>query len=235
MRIKPLLLFIAEHVNQWELAEQVVTFYLEQIDVLPGQRVVLRHVSWQQFEAILAELGGHRTTRLAYSKGTLEIVAPLPEHEQAKVVIADLLKVLLDEFDLDWEPLGSTTFRREDMQAGIEPDECFYIQNHALMIGRERLDLSFDPPPDLAIEVDVTSSTQISAYEALRVPEIWRYQNRQMQISILRKGSYVESQSSPTFPNFPVIRGISEFLALSRSAGTRPALRAFRDWIRQSL
>ena len=218
-----------------EQGQVMVVLQLAQIHVPPGQRVVLRQVNWQQFESILAEMGEHRATRLAYSKGTLEIVAPLPEHEQTKVVIADLLKVLLDEFDRNWEPLGSTTFRREDMQAGIEPDECFYIQNHAAMIGRERVDLSTDPPPDLAIEVDITSSTQISAYEALEVPEIWRYSNRQLQIYILRDGRYVESYSSPTFPNFPVLEGINEFLAMSRTAGTRPSLKAFRTWIRQRL
>ena len=213
----------------------MVVLQLAQIHVPPGQRVLLRQVNWQQFESILAEMGECRATRLAYSKGTLEIVTPLPEHEQTKVVIADLLKVLLDEFDRNWEPLGSTTFRREDMQALIEPDECFYIQNHAAMIGRERVDLSTDPPPDLVIEVDVTSSTQISAYEALKVPEIWRYSNRQLQIYILQDGRYIESYSSPTFPNFPVLEGINEFLAMSRTAGTRPSLKAFRTWIRQRL
>ncbi|WNZ24770.1 Uma2 family endonuclease [Leptolyngbya sp. NK1-12] len=213
----------------------MVTLQLNQIDVLPGQRIILRDISWQQFEAILEEIGERRITRLAYSKGTLEIVAPLPEHEQTKVVLADLLKVLLDELDMNWEPLGSTTFKREDMQAGIEPDDCFYIQNHALMIGRDRIDLSIDPPPDLAIEIDVTSKTQLSAYEALQVPEIWRYQNRRLQISVLHESKYIESATSPTFPNFPVIEGISQFLEMSRSAGTRPALRAFREWIRERI
>lgn len=209
----------------------MVTLQLKQIDVQPGQRISIRNISWKQFEEILSEMGEHRTTRLAYSKGNLEIVAPLPEHEQTKVVIADLLKVLLDELDMDWEPLGSTTFKREEMQAGIEPDDCFYIQNHALMIGRIRIDLNVDPPPDLAIEIDVTSKTQLSAYEALQVPEIWRYQNHRLQISVLGESGYVEAQTSPTFPDFPVIEGISRHLEMSRTVGTRPALKAFRQWI----
>lgn len=213
----------------------VVQLQLRQLDISPGQRIVFREVDWQQFEAILEELGEHRATRLSYFKGTLEIVAPLPKHEQAKVVVANLLTILLDELDMDWEPLGSTTFRRKDMQAGIEPDDCFYIQNHALMIGRERIDLSVDPPPDLALEIDVTSKTQLSAYEALQVPEIWRYEKRQLQINVLQEGKYVESQSSPTFPNFPVIEGISQFLEMSRTAGTRPALKAFRQWVRERI
>ncbi|HEY9632958.1 MAG TPA: Uma2 family endonuclease [Coleofasciculaceae cyanobacterium] len=211
----------------------VVQLQLRQLDVPPGHRVLLHEVSWQEFEAILEELGEHRGIRLAYCKGTLEIVAPLPEHEKAKVVIGDLLKALLDELDRNWESLGSTTFKRDEMEAGIEPDDCFYIQNHALMIGKNRLDMTVDPPPDLAIEVDVTSKTRISAYEALQVPEIWRYQNRKLQIHVLREGKYAESQTSPTFPDLAVIEGMSQFLEMSRTAGTSPALRAFRKWVRE--
>jgi Uma2 family endonuclease len=211
----------------------MVTLQLRQLDIPSGHRILLHQVSWQEFESILAELGEHRSTRLSYSQGTLEIVAPLPEHEKAKVTIADLLKVLLDEFDMDWESLGSTTFRSAEMQVGIEPDDCFYIQNHATMIGRDQIDLSIDPPPDLAIEIDITSKTKLSAYEALQVPEIWRYQNRKLQINVLSQGKYIEVQFSPNFPNFPVIEGITQFLELSRTSGTRPALKAFRQWIAQ--
>ncbi|MBV9385362.1 MAG: Uma2 family endonuclease [Chroococcidiopsidaceae cyanobacterium CP_BM_ER_R8_30] len=209
-----------------------VQLQLRQLDIPPGHRLLLHDISWQKFEAILAELGEQRSTRIAYYRGTLEIVPPLPKHEQVKVVIADLLKVLLDELDKDWEPLGSTTFKREDMEFGIEPDDCFYIQNHALMIGKERIDSSVDPPPDLALEIDITSKTQLSAYEALQVPEIWRYEKGSLQISVLQDGKYIESQTSPTFP---VIEGISQFLEMSRTVGTRPALRAFRQWIREKL
>jgi Uma2 family endonuclease len=87
----------------------------------------------------------------------------------------------------------------------------------------------------LAIEIDVTSKTQLSAYEALGVPEIWRYKSYKLQISLLQNGEYVESQVSLTFPNFPVIEGISQFLDFSRTAGTRPALKAFRQWVKEQL
>jgi Uma2 family endonuclease len=213
----------------------MVTLHLRQLRVPPGQRVLLEHVSWHEFEAILEELGEHRNTRLAYSRGIVEVVAPLPEHEKAKVVISDLLKVLLDELDMPWESLGSTTLRREDMAAGIEPDDCFYIQHHALMIGRDWIDLTVDPPPDLAIEVDLTSHTQLQAYEALQVPEIWRYHNHTLQIYVLHEGAYVASANSPTFPHVPVLQGMTQFLNMSRTTGTAPALRAFRQWIREHL
>lgn len=195
--------------------------------------MLFHEVSWSEFEAILGELGEHRATRVAYLNSTLEIRMPLPEHEKPKIIIGDLLKILLDELEINWEPFGSTTFKRQDMMAGIEPDDCFYIQNSARMIGRESLDLTVDPPPDLAIEIDVTSKTQLSAYEVLSVPEIWRYENRRLQVYVLQSGKYIESAISPTFPNFPVIEGISQFLEMGRHSGTSQALRAFRRWVRE--
>ena len=127
----------------------MITLRLQQMRVPPGPRILLEAISWHEFEAIVEELGEHRGTRIAYSKGTLEIVLPLPEHEKAKVVVSDLLKVLLDELDMPWEFLRSTTFRREEMATGIEPDDCFYIQHQSAMVGQDRIDLAVDPPlPD---------------------------------------------------------------------------------------
>ena len=213
----------------------MITLRLQQIRVPPGQRIWLEAISWHEFEAIVEELGEHRGTRIAYSKGTLEIGSPLPEHEKAKVVISDLLKILLDELDMLWESLGSTTFRREEIAAGIEPDDCFYIQPQATMVGKDRIDLAVDPPPDLAIEIDVTSTTALQAYAALQLPELWRYHNRTLQIFILRDDTYVLSPGSPTFPHIPVIEGVTQFVEMSRTAGTAPALRAFRQWVREHI
>lgn len=211
-----------------------MTLQLKQISIPPGQRLLLHDVSWQDFEAIVDELGNKRSTRLAYFKGTLEIVAPpLPEHERPKVIIADLLKILLDEFDLDWESLGSTTFKRQERQAGIEPDDCFYIQNHALMIGRDRIDLTINPPPDLAIGIDVPSRTKLSAYEALGVPEIWRYEDGKLTIALLQDGTYIDSLTSRIFPNFPAVEGITQYLGMSRAVGTRSTLKVFQAWVRE--
>ncbi|MFB2923260.1 Uma2 family endonuclease [Aerosakkonema funiforme] len=119
------------------------------------------------------------------------------------------------------------------VKAGVEPDQCFYIQNHQLMRGKRRVDLTVDPPPDLAIEIDVTSKTQLEAYEILQVPELWRYENNKLQINILQESKYVGSQSSPTFPGLPIIELITEFVAQSVTLGRSPTLRAFRDRIRQ--
>jgi Uma2 family endonuclease len=213
----------------------MVTLQFRQLSVPPGHRVILHNVSWQEFEAILTELGDHRATRLAYIQGTLEIRMPLPKHEVAKVIIGDMVKILLEELEIDCESFGSTTFKREDMSFGVEPDDSFYIQNHARMIGKERIDLTVDPPPDLVIEVDVTSKTQLAAYEALRVPELWRYEKGILQINILQDGKYVESEISPTFPNLPIVEAISQFYEESQTIGRSPTLRSFRKWVRAQI
>ncbi len=211
----------------------MVTLQLRQIDIPLGQRVLFHQVSWREFEAILEELGEHRATRLAYSKGTLELRMPSPEHEVDKELIGDMVKILLEELERDCECFGSTTFKREIKQGGVEPDQCFYIQNHQIMRGKRRVDLAVEPPPDLAIEIDVTSKTQLEAYEALQIPELWRDERNQLQINILEDGKYVESQISPIFPGLPVIELITASLAQSVSIGRSPTLRLFRNQVRQ--
>ncbi|MGG6266969.1 Uma2 family endonuclease [Leptolyngbya sp. AN03gr2] len=198
----------------------------------PGERVTLQPVSWQRFEEVLAELGDRRLPRVAYADQTLEIMAPLPEHERSKVLIADLVKLLLKAQKRRWEPLGSTTFKREEMLAGIEPDDCFYIQNYRSVIGKDRIDLTVDPPPDLAIETDVTSKTELSAYQALCVPELWIYAKGKLKINVLENGEYREVSVSPTFPDFSVIDLIPQFMQRAKIVGVSQALEEFEGLIR---
>ncbi|MCP2727077.1 Uma2 family endonuclease [Limnofasciculus baicalensis] len=213
----------------------MVTLQLKQLSVPPGQRIILTDVNWSKFEDILQELGEKRASRVAYYQNQLEIRMPLPEHEFNKEIIGDMGKILLEELEVDRECYGSTTFKRKDMAAGIEPDNCFYIQNYRLMIGKRRLDLTVDPPPDLAIEVDVTSKTQLSAYEALGVPELWQFSQGSLRINLLEAGEYIESSFSPTFPDFPLIEGVSQFVQMSLTQGSSAALRAFRKWVRERI
>lgn len=208
---------------------------VKRIDVPPGQHVLLRDVTWQEFETIIDELGEHRATRIAYDKGVLEIMAPLPEHEDNKEIISDLVKALLEELDIEFRSLGSTTFKKQSMAQGIEPDQCFYIKNESKIRGKKRLDLTQDPPPDLALEIDITSRTHASIYEALKVPELWRFDKDQLQINLLQGGLYVESQQSLNFPNLPLIQIIPQYLEQSRTAGRNATLKAFRRWVQEQI
>lgn len=112
----------------------MVTLQLRQLDVPPGQRVLFHDVGWDEFEAILEELGKHRSARIAYDNGVIEIMAPLPIHEDDKEIVSDLLKAFLEELDIEFRTLGSTTFKNEVMLKGIEPDQCFYIQGDLIQI-----------------------------------------------------------------------------------------------------
>jgi Uma2 family endonuclease len=208
---------------------------LRRFSIPPGQRVLLHEVSWQEFEAIVDELGDHRAARVAYENKTLEIMTPLPEHESNKEIISDLVKALLEELDIDFWTLGSTTFKNPIMAQGIEPDQCFYIQNEAKVRGKKRLDLTIDPPPDLALEIDITSRTHPSIYRGLGVPELWRFENETLQINLLQDGQYVLSDRSSHFPTLPLSEAIPQFLRQSRTAGRNVTLRAFRQWVRSQL
>jgi Uma2 family endonuclease len=214
---------------------EMMLLELKRIHVPPGQRVLLENVTWTELEAILEELGEHRAARIAYDRGTLEIMAPLPEHEDNKEIISDLVKALLEELDIEFRCLGSTTFKNQFMEQGIEPDQCFYIQNEALIRGKKRLDLTIDPPPDLALEIDVTSRTHPNIYQALKVPELWRFENGKLQINLLVDGNYVVSQSSLNFSNLPLIDVIPRYLESSRSNGRNATIRSFRSWVREQL
>ena len=211
------------------------TLQLRQLDVPPGQRLLLHDVSWAEFEAILAELGEQRGSRIAYDNGLLEIMAPLPEHESDKEIIGDLLKALLEELDIEFRSLGSTTFKHEAMLKGIEPDQCFYIQNEAAVRGKKRLDLAVDPPPDLALEVDITSRTHPDTYAALGVPELWRRSGPTLRIYQLQNGQYMEVDNSPTFPDWPLQAEIPLYVAQSQVEGRNRAMRSFRLWVRRKI
>lgn len=201
-----------------------------------GSSILLENVSWQAFEKTLVELGDSRAARVAYDRGWLEIIAPLPEHEYYKEAIGDLVKDLADELDIDYETLGSTTWKRSDLLAGVEPDNCFYFQSEELVIrGKLDFDLMQDPPPDLVLEIDLTSKSlnRMPIYARLGVPEIWRYDNGEIEIYQLQGDKYIQTTTSLAFPNIPV-QQIIPFIQQHRATGKRAMRRAFREWVRET-
>ena len=202
---------------------------VSQITLSPGSVVTIPNITWLEFESILQELGEKRRTRIAYSESTLEIMVPLPEHERPKDLISDIVKILLKSAGRRYEPFGSTTFKREGA-AGVEPDACFYILNYQRMIGRRRL-LPDDPPPDLAIETDVTSKTKIDAYKIIGVPEVWVYDSGRLRIYLLQDGEYVESDISPNFPKIAIAQLIPAAVERALQVGSCQALEEFESAI----
>jgi Uma2 family endonuclease len=206
---------------------------LRKINIPPGDRVLLTDISWQEYEQILEELGEHRSAKLSYSNGILEIMTPLFIHENTTGLIGDFIKILLDELEIDYEPSGSTTFKNQQMNQGVEPDESFYIKNCLAIRGKERIDLTIDPPPDLAIEIDITSRTQLDNYRLLGVPELWRYNGKRLQINILQNEQYIESQVSSIFPDFELKNKIPQLLEQSKKIGSARILKEFRAWVKE--
>ncbi len=207
----------------------------DQIVLSPGQTLLLHDINWQLLETLLQELEKSSATRLSYSKGYLEIMVPLAQHEYAKTLIGNLVEILLEELDIEFFALGSTTFKNEIMAQAVEADECFYIQNEAKVRGKDRLDLTIEPPPDLAIEIDITSRTLFDNYEQLGIPELWRYDGDKLEINLLQDNHYVISTSSAQFPDFPVQEWVPDYLKKSKLVGRNNAVKEFRTRVREKI
>ncbi len=199
-----------------------------------ADRVILYDISWQQFENLLIDLGQTRAARVAYDNGTLEIMTPLPEHEYYKESISDAIKDISEELEINYESYGSTTWKREISKAGIEPDNCFYFQNEARVRGQLKFDLNQDPPPDLALEIDLTSKSlnRFPIYARLGIPEIWCYDSGELKIYQLQNEKYVEVETSSIFPMLRV-QEIPSIIDQSRPNGRRAIRQAIRNWVRQ--
>src|SRR5207245_1021857 len=153
----------------------------------PDQRLLLYGVSWQEYGRMLRAFAERPSLRVTYDRGTLEIMTLSLEHESLVRFFNLLILALTLELGLPLKGGGSTTFGRRRRRRGLEPDECYWIANEFLVRAKEKLDLRQDPPPDLAIEVDVSYSTldRMSIYAALRVPEVWRYGGRALTFHVL--------------------------------------------------
>ncbi|ELS03097.1 hypothetical protein Xen7305DRAFT_00028170 [Xenococcus sp. PCC 7305] len=205
-----------------------VTIPLKSIQITPGSSVLIDNLTWQDFENILNELGEQRRVRLTYFQGNLEIMSPLAIHERPHRIIADIVKTILEAQGRDWEDFGSTTFKIPEI-AGVEPDTCLYIDNAIQMQGCTQMDLEIYPPPDLAIESDVTSLTTLEVYAAIRVPEVWIYRQQKLKIYVHDNGNYQEKSISPIFPNLSIPILIPQLVQQAISQGTSKTLRTLRN------
>lgn len=193
------------------------------------QKVQLSGISWQTYETLLKELR-HRRLRLTYNRGNLEIMVPSPEHERYKEIIGRFVETLAEELEIRIAPVGSTTFKRPEL-VGAEPDKSFYIRNLDAVKGKKRIDLAQDPPPDLVVEIDITSSSEIGfpVYANMGVPEIWRYDGTCFTVYQLQAQEYIPCEESLAFPNLPITE-ISQFLQQAMSRDYLELIGSFR-WL----
>lgn len=203
----------------------------------PGQRLAVTDVTWEDYERLLAWRDEHRRgVRIAFDQGEMEVMVTGGTHERLKGIVALLIEVWAEETGGDCISFGNVTHARGDIEKGIEPDECFYIQNWAKVTGARDIDFTKDPPPDLAVEIEV-SRTVLSRqpiYAAFKVPEVWRYNGTRLAVLLLQPdGTHTESPTSRALPTLPVAE-LPRFLAMAADVAlSNTAIgRRFREWVR---
>jgi Uma2 family endonuclease len=199
---------------------------------IPGQHIVLEDVSWDQYEMLLKQVEDCHF-QLTFDQGRLEIMSPLLEHEWIKQLVGTMVTLIALERNIPMRQLGQTTYRRRNLRKGLEPDQCYYVQNEKKIRGRNDLDFNVDPVPDLVIEADVTSRSidRLPIYAALGVAEIWRHDGRELTCLHLKWGAYESGEMSLAFP-FLRVAELNRFLEMWSGMEETALLRAFRDWAR---
>jgi Uma2 family endonuclease len=176
-----------------------------------------------------------RPIRLTYDRGSLEFMTTSHVHEVLKKRLGRLVETLAEEFGLAVAPGGNTTFRREDVERGLEPDDCFWIAHERQMRARREWDPTRDPPPDLVLEIEISRSllNRMGILAALGVPEVWRFDGERLRVNLLQPdGTYREAEHSPTFPTVPVDE-IVRFAQPDETVDYLSMIRSFREWVRQ--
>ena len=211
--------------------------YLEAVEHLPdGAMLRLEGVSWDQYEQLLDELVEWPGMRVSYDHGRVEIMSPTFEHENYIGLISSMGRILSEEMGTVVEAAGATTYKQEQLLLGSEGDQSFYVRNASAIIGKRRIDLDVDPPPDVVVEVDITteSLSKFPIYAAFGVPELWRYDGKRAAIYHLKGQDYVEAASSLSFPCL-TSQAMTEFLEQNKTQGQTAALAAFRLCVRAAL
>jgi len=199
-----------------------------------SQRFLLHNVSWESYESLLADLAEEHVF-LAFDNGTLELMSPLPKHDRAGALLARLIHAYTEVRGIPIATFGRTTWRKKSIARGLEADECFYIRNETAVRGREDIDLSKDPPPDLAIEIDITryDLNKQQIYAALGVGELWRFEDDKLVVRKLEAdGKYVKVDISPNLPELPLGQ-VQKFMDTRHGTGETQWVLAFRKWVQE--
>lgn len=192
---------------------------------------ILSNISWETYESLVSDKNGPIGARVTYDGGMLQLMSPGPDHEVRNRKLAYVIETLAVEWNIEFEALGSTTFKRADLFKGFEPDSCFYIQNVAAVRGKKEIDLLVDPPPDLVIEIDITNPSldKFPIFAAVGVPEVWQYRNKVVTLFERRVDHYIEADHSQAFPTLTSVI-LTKFLDDSERLGRVEWARSLRAW-----
>lgn len=200
-----------------------------------ARRLVLYDIDWQTYARLVRVFAERPSIRLTYDRGVLEIMSPLLEHDTDGDFLGVLARTLTEELNLPIMGGGSTTLRRRRKRRGLEPDRCYWIANEPKMRGKRTFHPRVDPPPDLAIEIDVTKSSldRMSIYAALSVPEVWRLDSQALTFHVLAPDS--RSSQVPQSQVFPGLMptDLRGFLNMRSQLDENAVIRQFRAWVQQ--
>jgi len=199
-----------------------------------GATLLIHGFAWDEYELLLVHLANSPHLRLSYDSGSLRVLSISSAHDRYATAIEGLIVTFCDESEITLEGLGRTTWRNEALAKGVEADACYYVQNAQRIIGKRKIDLPTDPPPDLVIEVDLSSDARhkFPIYAPLGVAEIWRYDGEAVQFYLLRDGDYVEAGASEVLPGLARDLLITS-LDIAKTQGQTAARRHLRQKIRE--
>lgn len=214
----------------------MATAELQRISPSAERHLLLEDVSWEFYERFLDELErtGNRGVRLTFDEGLLEIMSPASfEHESPKKRIGRMVEALTEELNIPICSAGSLLIKLKRLKKGLQPDESYYVQNEAVIRARRKFNPQRDPPPDLVVEVEITSYllNRIRIYASFKVPEIWRYRKGHIVFHLLQEnGSYGESEHSRCFP-FLTAAELNRSLQSAGDTDETSWIRSFRQWV----
>ena len=199
----------------------------EKIELPPGSLIQIPG-TWEDYEAFSRQLGDRSIPRLKYRFGTILFMSPLPQHGRDVHIISSVITTILDYLNKEYEAFTPVTMKLSQ-RSGIEPDYCFYIDNWQAAAGKKRIDWENEPAPDLVVEVDITSYTDINDYLPYKVPEVWLLKNNQITIYSLQNNQYIVSNRSRYFPDFEVLDLVQECFKVASDRNTSAAIRQLRQ------
>ncbi len=197
------------------------------------QRFVFQEADWNFYEQVSSKLDEQRVF-VTFYKGRLEIVTLSHQHERIVWLISQMIVVLAEETGTPLGPCGMSTLKRADLQEAIEPDSSFYIQHEEQMRGKNEIDLTTDPPPDLAIEVEVTRrlGQRRTIYRDLGVPELWVWRNDSLHFLLRRGQDYQTAEKSAVFGLLTAAE-LSQFVLAGLNQEGTAWIKSFRNRVRQ--
>ncbi|MGK7950940.1 MAG: Uma2 family endonuclease [Xenococcaceae cyanobacterium] len=204
----------------------------EKIEIPPGSLFQIPG-TWAEYEALTQQLGDRSIPRLKYRPGEIWFMSPLPEHGRNANLVADIIKAILDHLGKEYEAFTPITMKLSE-RSGIEPDYCFYIDNWQFAAGKKRINWETEPAPDLVIEIDITSYTDVNDYLAYKVPEVWLFKSDRVTIYRFQDNSYIVSDRSRYFPNIDILNLISDCFQVAQTRNTSAAIRQLRQKLNEN-